>query len=214
MSSLSEDWSKTTPVVHSKEENQALMEYASNKNINLYNIKKFDGDSELLKEQIDVLSSTLKEFKITDKATVTFADLGDDGFAQTVNNTITFNNKVLRNKEITNKVLNGDNYLASTDISGIAIHEAGHIISRKYGEKGIEIAKKAYYNIYEKDVSIDELLEYLSNNISGYSVYINTLRKPNLNSYKEIVPEILAKHTKQANDFTTEFINLLREMIK
>lgn len=71
MSSLSEDWSKTTPVVHSKEENQALMEYASNKNINLYNIKKFDGDSELLKEQIDVLSSTLKEFKITDKATVT-----------------------------------------------------------------------------------------------------------------------------------------------
>ena len=145
---------------------------------------------------------------------MTFADLGDDDFAQTVNNTITFNNKVLRNKEITNKVLNGDNYLASTDISGIAIHEAGHIISRKYGEKGIEIAKKAYYNIYEKDVSIDELLEYLSNNISGYSVYINTLRKPNLKSYKEIVPEILAKHTKQANDFTTEFINLLREMIK
>ena len=82
---------------HSKEENQALMEYASNKNINLYNIKKFDGDSELLKEQIDVLSSTLKEFKITDKATVTFADLGDYDFAQTVNNTITFNNKVLRN---------------------------------------------------------------------------------------------------------------------
>lgn len=216
MSSLSEDWSKTTPVVHSKEENQALMEYASNKNINLYNIKKFDGDSELLKEQIDVLSSTLKEFKITDKTTVTFADLGDDDFAQTVNNTITFNNKVLRNKEITNKVLNDDNYLASTDISGIAIHEAGHIISRKYGEKGIEIAKKAYYNIYKEEISDKDIVNYLRKNISDYSSDIDErfLNRPIKSKYfKEIVPEILAKDLTNPNEFTNEFVSILKEVI-
>ena len=121
---------------------------------------------------------------------------------------IFFNNKVLRNKEITNKVLNDDNYLASTDISGIAIHEAGHIISRKYGEKGIEIAKKAYYNVYKEEISDEGIIGYLRNNISEYSIY-----KPmGIKKFKEITSEVLASNYTNPTRFTTEFIELLKEL--
>lgn len=209
-------WAETEPIVHSKEELKEITEYAQSKNINLYNTKLFDGDTELLKEQIDTLSSTLKEFKIGDKITITFANLDDDDFAQTVNNTITFNNKVLRNRDITNKVLNADNYLASTDISGIAIHEAGHIISRKYGEKGIEIAKKAYYNVHKEEIEDIKVVDYLTDAISVYSTSkdeVGSRGRFNKKQYKEVLPEVLAKDFTNPNDFTDEYIKILKDVI-
>ena len=208
------DWSSTKPIKHSKEAQKEIIEYAKSKNINVYAINKFDGNADILKEQIDVISETAKEYGINDKITITFNIFADDAdFAQTTNNTITFNTKALRNREITNYILNEDDFLASTDIVGIAIHEMGHIISRKYGEKGIELAKETYYNIYRKEINTEELIEFLYKNISKYCVNKSNLTDFKAKNYKEIIPEILAKQETNPNRFTEEFMRLLKEVI-
>ncbi len=143
--------------------------------------------------------------------------MNNDDFAETVNDTITFNTKALRSREVTNKVLNSDNYLSSTSIKGIAVHEIGHLISKKYGNKGVEIAKEAYYNIYKEKISNEEIIAFLESNISEYSTdindfYINKAFK--MSYYKEIIPEVLAKNETNPNEFTREFVKLLGVMTK
>lgn len=49
---------------------------------------------------------------------------GDD-FAETINNTIRFNNKAMRN--------------AATDFTGIAVHEMGHIISANVSVYSVDV---------------------------------------------------------------------------
>ena len=87
----------------------------------------------------------------------------------------------------------------------------GHIISRKYGNKGVEIAKKAYYNIHRKEIDTENLIKFLFENISEYCV--DHRRQTNLNfrskDYIEIFSEVLAKHGTNPN----EFIVVLKEMI-
>ena len=86
----------------------------------------------------------------------------------------------------------------------------------KYGEKGIEIAKKAYYNIYKEEISDKDIVNYLRKNISDYSSDIDErfLNRPIKSKYfKEIVPEILAKDLTNPNEFTNEFVSILKEVI-
>ena len=92
-----------------------------------------------------------------------------------------------------------------------------HIISRKYGNKGVEIAKKAYYNIYGEDISNNDILSYLRKNISRYTITINnmqSIKKKKSSLYKEVTSEIFAKNFTNSTEFTIEFVKLLKEMIK
>lgn len=211
------DWGNTEPKEHTKEEKHDIINYAEEKNVNIYNISAFDGDADILKEQIDVLSDTLKEYNIGNKVTITFSNkMDDEDFAQTNNFTIMFNTKTLRGRNITNKILNNDDHLSSTDIKGIVIHEVGHLISKKYGEKGLEIAKKAYYNIYKEEIDYGNLLDFLKEYVSGYSAVFAEQKqgRPFKSKYcKEVLPEILAKNKTNPNEFTRECIRLLKEMI-
>lgn len=211
------DWSNTKTKKHTKEEQREIVSYAEQKGINIYNISAFDGDVEILKEQIDVLSDTLKEYNIGNKVTITFSNkMDDEDFAQTNNFTITFNAKTLRDRNITNKILNNDNRLSSTDIKGIVVHETGHLISKKYGEKGLEIAKKAYYNIYKEEISYVDLLAFLEEKVSEYSSDFDEGKRDRTfkSKYcKEVLPEILAKNKTNPDEFTKECIRLLKEMI-
>jgi SPP1 gp7 family putative phage head morphogenesis protein len=208
------DWSGTTPISHTKEDIKELKEFAKDYNMQIFNEKLFDGDIDILKEQITSIRNTLNDYKITDKITISFAKMEDDDFAETTGSgTITFNPKALRNREYTNKILNADNDLASTDVSGIGVHECGHIISRKYGEKGLEIAKKAYYNVHKEEISDRDALMYLRDNVSLYSAHKDESKidKPFKAKYcKEIVPEVLAKDATNKDEFTQEFARLLR----
>lgn len=214
------DWSNALPQEHTKEERAYLLEYAKNHNVKIHNIKDFDGSADMLKEQIDTIDAIKTEYKIKPKITVRFAkDMSDDDFAFTINNTIHFNNKALRNRQITEENLKGD-YLVSEKSFGISVHEMGHIITKNYGEKGIEIAKRAYYNIYNKSLNTFGIIEYLKNNVSKYSVDVDKFdentglpKRVTDKDYIEIIPEMLAK-SKVSNDrFTDEFIKLLKEMI-
>lgn len=198
------------PQKHSVAELEEISAYAKKRGVSLYQPNTFDGDIEMLRQQIDTISSIKSEYNINQKITVRFANMSDDDFAETVNNTICFNNKALRDAKITNQNLNADNWLAATDFTGIAVHEMGHIISRTYGEKGLDIAKKAYYNIFKENISTDDILKYLSTNVSGYSVdLLQMSKKPR---YKEITPEILSKSKSSSSSvLADEFIKLLKE---
>ena len=208
------DLSSTKPIKHSIEEYAELEAYAKNKGIHTYNIKKFDGDSQILKEQIDIISDFRTEYGLTKKTTITFDDFDPKELAITYNGrTIVFNRCALRDRNITNAFLNSDDYLSSTDIRGIAAHEMGHILSRKFGNKGLDISKKVYYNIFGEIPSNETIMSYLFENVSRYSITIDKMHrsKPFKAKYmKEIIPEIFGKHLTNPDRFTTEFINYLK----
>lgn len=74
------------------------------------------------------------------------------------------------------------------------------------GNVGIDIASNAYYNVYGEAISEDDLIIYLYDNISQYSVSRNN------GKFTEVIPEILAKNNSSASDFTREFFNLLKKV--
>ncbi len=54
-----------------------------------------------------------------------FANMADDDFAETIYNTIRFNNKSMRN--------------TAADFTGIAVHEMGHIISANVSVYSVDV---------------------------------------------------------------------------
>lgn len=141
----------------------------------------------------------------------------EEDFAETTDYTIRFNLVTLRNRKITNANLTKDNYLAASDTKGLAAHETGHIIAMKYGNKGFEIARKAYYNIFRECLTNEDLLDYLIANVSEYSVTLPFLysgKQFKQSYYKEVLPELLAKNKTNATLFTEECVRLLRGQIK
>lgn len=75
--------------------------------------------------------------------------------------------------------------------------------------------KKHTIPLTKVDANLDEILDFLEENISSYSTtYYGGLRNKgycNQKKYKEIIPEVLAKHSNSPNEFTSEFIRLLKE---
>lgn len=210
------DWTGADPQRHSTAELSEIVEYAASKGIQIYNPRQFDGDIEVLREQIDVIKNLKDEWGINQKITISFADMRDDDFAETINRSIMYNKKIMRNREVTNKNLNSDNMLSADDIKGITVHEMGHIISSIYGDKGLDIAKETYYNIYNKSVSDSEICQYLFKNVSQYSsdeheVIKGTINVRHITTYPEITPEVLSKNMYGKKDeFSAEYVRILK----
>jgi SPP1 gp7 family putative phage head morphogenesis protein len=212
------DLSLTKPIKHSLEEYAELEAYADNKGIYIHNVDRFDGDSQILKEQIDVINDIKTEYGLTDRLNIAFEDFDSNELAFTHNGkTIIFNRCALRDRNMTNAFLNSDNQLSSTDIRGIAAHEMGHVLSRKFGNKGLDISKKVYYNMYGEIPSNDIITNYLFENVSRYSVKIDEAysSRPFKPKYmKEIIPEIYGKNLTNPDEFTIEFIDFLKGVWK
>lgn len=214
---LKNDWSKTETRTFSKKEQQEFVNYAKEKGVNLVGIKNFDGDPELLKQQIDSLRYAMNKYplKVNKKVSLTVGNLDDEDFASTANLNITLNKKILRNKDVSEKNIANDGEFASPRLQDIVIHEYGHALSTQYGYRGVEIAKKAYYNLYRKELNADEILDYLDKNISGYctryygnreiDIAYNKLKE---SKFKEITSEILARNEWQETSFTQEYIRM------
>lgn len=215
---LKNDWSKTETRTFSKKEQQEFVSYAKEKGINLVGVKNFDGNPELLKQQIDSLRYAINKYplRVNKKVSLTVGNLDDEDFASTANLNITLNKKILRNKDVSEKNIANDGEFASPRLQDIVIHEYGHVLSAQYGNRGVEIAKKAYYNLYRKELNADEILEYLDKNISGYctryygnrelDIAYNKLKE---SKFKEITSEILAKNEWQETSFTQEYIRMI-----
>lgn len=191
-----------------------LIEYAEKRNINIYGINRFDGDPELLKEQLDAISEYQKDYPRVFKGkrvTVTFSDMISDGtFASTEGKTITYNKYYLRSRTITEKEMANGNKFSSTHTSGIAKHEMGHVVEHVHGQKGLQIAKKAYYNINKKEISDSDLQQFLNDTVSYYSAPDRLDDKGRVyTDWNEITSEVMA--TEKENAFTREFMRLWRK---
>jgi SPP1 gp7 family putative phage head morphogenesis protein len=215
----SNNWDGAVARAVTKAEKQEITDYAKQKGINIADLSKFDGDPSLLKAEIDTLSKLKASFPTGNKKiTISVGHLGDADFAETNGNTIIFNAKALRNRATTEKNINRvEGEFASKKLEDIAAHEFGHIFSAKKGNIGIEISQKAYYNVFGKNMGIDEILEYLDSEVSQYSTTYyengnNRVHKFDVKKYREVTPEIFAKNNSNANDFTKEFIKLLKEV--
>ncbi|MEJ8789140.1 MULTISPECIES: phage minor capsid protein [Dorea] len=215
------NWSMTKTNSISKETKAEIVAYAKDKGINIVDLSKFDGDVGILKKQVDKLSDLVKEYpeSAKKKITLTVGNLPDEDFGQTRGRTITLNAKALRDKNITEENIKKSGIFASEDIDDISVHEFGHILSEIKGNKGIEITKKAYYNIYNRSISDSEALMYLKKNVSSYSISYNgdyeddILRgRVKVTKYNEITSEVLAKDKYKSTKFTREYLRLLREV--
>ena len=193
-----------------------MVRLAAEKNIVLY-LDKFDGDIGILESMIKSLNHMQKQFPkaFKKKIALGFSDIMDPGdFAETRGKKITVNAFAMRNREITERNMQKAGIFSFSKVENIVVHEAGHIVSSVYGEKGIALAKEAYYNIYKKRLSNDTIVEYLADNISLYSTdYSGTkedfIYRYNPKKYREITPEILAKSMEEQTPFISEYKKLL-----
>jgi hypothetical protein len=214
------DWSSTSPRRISASEIEEIKNYAKQRGINIVDLSEFDGDPHLLKAEINTLGQLRDSFGISSKLTVTTGGkMADADFAETVNNTIRFNTKALRNRQSTAENILNDKNFAATRIEDIAAHEFGHIISKRTGNIGIEISQAAYYNLFQEELTVDEVISYLKENVSLYSISYNpTKSASNANRfskkfYSEIISEVLAKDNSNSSEFTAEFLRLLKERV-
>lgn len=210
------EWKDTVPSKFSKDDTERLVRLAAEKNIVLY-LDKFDGDIGILESMIKSLNQIQKQFPkaFKKKIALGFSDTMDPGdFAETRGKKITVNAFTMRKREITERNMQKAGIFSFSKVENIVVHEAGHIVSSVYGEKGIALAKEAYYNIYKKRLSNDTIVEYLADNISLYSTdYSGTkedfIYRYNPKKYREITPEILAKSMEEQTPFISEYKKLL-----
>lgn len=212
------DWSKAIPSAVTKEQKAELVQYAADKGIKIPSLRYFDGDTELLRLQIDALSKVHKEIPTGKGLILSISQsLPDDDFAETTGNHITINRKALRNREVTETNLAEGKLFASTKVEDIAVHEYGHVIASAKGNKGVEIAQKTCYNLLKENLEMGNLLKMLRVQVSPYSTTYYAKGRDMLifdpKRYKEIIPEVLARNNSNPSDFTAEFIRILREML-
>ena len=201
---------------HTAEELRSIERYANERNVKIFQPQNFDGDTEVLKEQIDVISEMKREYGHSRKLTIAFAKLDSQDLAATSSNgkSITFNIYALRDRALTDAYLTSDNMLSSSAVRGIGAHEMGHVLQDAFGNKGLDIARKAYYHIYGVSVSKTDILSYLGKNISDYAI-VRDERYEGMpikdKHFKEVIPEVMGKNATNPNEFTVEFIRLLKE---
>lgn len=218
MSAISlSDWREAKPIKHTKKELDELHEFARSNNIHFIEPTKFDDDIELCKEQITVMNRLISDLNIKGKISLGYSAMpsNDMGLTSKNNRTIFINKLAGRNRQLTNSILNADKQLSPTDAVGIGVHEIGHVWVAQFGSRGIDIAQKAYYNIYKDNISTLDILDYLEENISLYSTQIKKSANPKWfkqSNYSEIIPEVLAANVTKPTEFTSEFVRLMKEV--
>ena len=215
MAAVGADVIKADRIEHSAEEKLSLAQFARSLGIEYKNAMSFDGDSDLLKEQLSIMASLRDEFKLPKRIVFYVKDLGKDLGETYYRKTIMINSVALRSDMATSAYLNSDNQLSSSKTIGIGVHEIGHLIAQQYGEIGLDIAQKACYNISGKNLSYSQVLDYLEDNISIYSTkkyYKVTSKHFKPTHFHEVIPEVLGKHFTSPDEFTTEFFKLLKEV--
>jgi hypothetical protein len=214
MAAVGADVIKADRIEHSTEEKLALAQFARSLGIEYKNAMSFDGDSDLLKEQLSIMAALRDEFKLPRRIVFYVKNLGEDLGETFYRKTIMINSVALRSDAATSAYLNSDKKLSSSKTIGIGVHEIGHLIAEKYGEIGLDIAQKACYNISGSKLNYFQTLDYLLDNISEYSITKNpkaTSPKFKPTHFHEIIPEVLGKHFTDPDEFTTEFYKLLKE---
>ena len=201
------------PIQHSTEEKMELAQYARSLGFKFENAMQFDGDIDLLKEQLAIMAKLRDEFQIPRRIVLQVKNLGGDCGETAGRRTIRINSSAMRSDDATSAYFNSDNKLSSSRAIGIGVHEIGHLITKKYGEIGLDIARQACYNVSGKKLNYIQTLDFLLDNVSEYSITKNPdAKSPKFKPthYHEVIPEVLGKHFTNPDEFTTEFFMLLK----
>lgn len=179
--------------------------------LTIVNIQDFDGDPELLIEQAEAIKTIQKEYNLP-ALEIKLDNLGDGTPGQTNGSTIYLNTLALRNREQTENFLNCDKYFAGTKAEAISIHELGHQIDKE--NKGLDVLRLAYYNIYKEELKDEDVRSFLRENISIYAAE-KKQNKPGVKSkyFKEITSEMLSKNRTNPDELTEEFERLLKKEV-
>lgn len=202
---------------YSEESIRELEGYAQDKGIRLVGAQRFDGDADLLKEQIDVVAKYQEEFGVSRKIKIEISGkLAGDALGE-VNeggDVIRLLSSALRDRDITIAYLQADNYLSSSDVKGIATHEMGHVITKAKGQKGLYFTQQAIYNVYGKEVTSVQALDFLSEHVSLYASEKKDTQigKGRRAIFEEIIPEVLAKNETNPDEFTKAFVRIVKEL--
>ena len=209
--SSEEPFKKLERIKLEESQRQSIIDFASDKNINIHDIRKFFGDPDLLKEQIKTLKMIKDDLGYKGNISIGFKSTINDDYAETTKKgSILFNSYALIDRELTVLSMtaqDGMYTLSAKDMAGISAHEMGHVFRKlKKRDNTIEIAKQAYYNI-GKELSDIDIRKLLKKEISTYAfAQVDEYGDP-----IELLPEILAKHYTNPDSFTNEFVRLLRE---
>lgn len=209
--SSEEPFKKLERIKLEEPQRQSIIDFASDKNINIHDIRKFFGDPDLLKEQIKTLKMIKDDLGYKGDISIGFKSTINDDYAETTKKgSILFNSYALIDRELTVLSMtaqDGMYTLSAKNMAGISAHEMGHVFQKlKKRDNTIEIAKQAYYNI-GKELSDIDVRKLLKKEISTYAF----ARVDEYGDPIELLPEILSKHYTNPDSFTNEFVRLLRE---
>lgn len=127
----------------------------------------------------------------------------EEDFGEKIGNTICISNRALRDRIITEQNIKSGNLFASKTLEDIAAHEYGHFAGVRM--RGMDVAQKAYYNTYEEYISSEELVDFISENISKYAIE---------NSGKEITSEVFARASYDKSLFVREYLSEVKRRFK
>lgn len=167
------------------EKRNELYKYAESKNVKLFNLRKFDGDPELLKSSIDTISDLQEKYSVKISNLVVKGFSNNLDFGETKRNTIYINNLCLRDRKVTESQLGG--MFAAERLEEIFTHEYGHVL-----ENNSRVSpEKAFSEIINIKDDNERIRDELERNISEYAskvIYDG--------QYLEITSETLVKAEK------------------
>lgn len=213
------DWTGIEPKEHTIETIRFLKDEATRRNILLRNVDKFDGDESMLMSVIRSIGDFQIEFpRVNPKNKRIILDIGMKmpawEFADIEGFRIRVNRYALYDPEILRRNMKG--FFAGETIEELIWHELGHLIEPSYHVSGLDVARKAIMEVSGREPSNAEIISYLLNYVSQYSV--DATEMPSTEKlktyYNEIIPEVLSGKDRIPGDFYRAFIEALRRREK
>ncbi len=199
-------WPQIGKVI-TKEQYKEMREYAESKGIKLSQFKKFDGDTQLIRELIDDMGSISNSYPKVKDLTLSLSQfMYDDDFAETMGHIITINANAFRSKESLiseyNKLVSDGWFTSGTSYRAIIKHEMGHVIDNTYRFNSNNIAKE----ILQTDTKLD-LYKRLPIELSEYAA--------GFDDGGEIISEVFAEvyDSKNPRTFALKFKEYIDNII-
>ena len=166
-------WQKEGNILTS-EQIQELYDYAKSKNIILeQSFMGFDGDPELVKDFIDHLCLVQEKYPklLEDKTKIHLSvsyRMDDKDYAETVDNKVTINGYVYRNKSLLEndyeRLMKKRFFVKGSNYHHIGIHESAHVVANVYQMPGNRIRKKLFGKMEKVDYA-----KFIKKHVSTYA---------------------------------------------
>ena len=204
----------------SKEMLRVIRQYAEEKGVLIQSIKEFDGDVKLLKSCIDTIAKWQEFMPCAEKPRLSIKYMPDNIDGATNGREIVINAYALRDRKITEGVMQKEAFFAYRTVEGIFVHEYGHAFENSYGigrETRVEFVNQAIAQITGDKLTEFGTKVFMTENISQYSTMTNDESDSFMLDFSQVPlgteygSEIFAKHETEPTEFTELFLKLMAE---